>query len=150
STVNGVLLRPMPVPHPEQLAVLGLQEGKNPAVQSFSYPDFLDMQKQAGAFSDMVAFKLTLASLTADNRGDHCVITRVTGNYFSALGVKPAAGRLIAPNEGQVPGADPVVVLGHSFWQRRFGGDTGIVGRKVEIDGLPATVVGVAEKGFRG
>ena len=74
----------------------------------------------------------------------------VTGNYFSSLGLKPALGRLILPSEGDVPGADPVMVLGYSYWQTRFGGDPGIIGRKVSVDGQPITIVGVAPKDFVG
>jgi predicted permease len=150
STVNGVLLRPMPVPHPEQLAVLALQVGGEHGVQNFSYPDYQDLRSQSDAFSDILAYRLTLTALTADNRGDHCIVGRVTGNYFSVLGVQPALGRLILPMEGQTPGADPIVVLGYAYWQKRFGGDKDILGKHVEINQHSATVVGVAPKEFHG
>src|SRR5437773_1747074 len=101
SMVNGFLLRPMPVPHPEQIAVLALQQAGDKSFQSFSYPDYLDLRAQSTSFSDVIAYRLTLGGLTADNRGDHCIATRVTGNYFSVLGVQPALGRLILPTEGQ-------------------------------------------------
>jgi macrolide transport system ATP-binding/permease protein len=66
------------------------------------------------------------------------------------LGIQPAAGRLILPTEGQTPGADPILVLGYSFWQKRFGGDLSIVGKQVALNGHSVTVVGVAPKGFHG
>jgi predicted permease len=150
STVNGVLLRPMPVPHPEQLAVLALQVGGEHGVQNFSYPDYQDLRSQSDAFSDILAYRITLTSLTADNRGDHCIVGRVTGNYFSMLGVQPALGRLILPTEGQTPGADPIVVLGYAYWQKRFGGDKNILGKHVDLNQHSATVVGVAPKEFHG
>ena len=116
SIVNSLLLRPMPVPHPEQIAVLSLQQTGDMALQKFSYPDFLDIRDQSTSFSDILAYRITLAGLAVDNRGDHCIATRVSGNYFSILGLQPALGRLILPTEGQSPGSDPVIVLGYSYW----------------------------------
>jgi predicted permease len=150
SIVDGFLLRPMPVPHPEQLAVLSLLQAGSKDLQNFSYPDFLDLRDQPTSFSDVIAYRVTLGGLTADNRGDHCVATRVTGNYFSMLGVQPALGRLILPTEGQTPGADPVLVLGYSYWQKRFTGDKNVVGKHVEMNNHPMTIVGVAPQDFHG
>jgi predicted permease len=150
SVINGLILRPLPVPHPEQIAVLAMQQAGTPGFQRFSYPDYQDLRQQTDAFSDIVGYRPTLAGLTVDGKGDHCVLSRVTGNYFSALGIPPAAGRLILPTEGQTPGADPILVLGYSFWQKRFGGDLSIVGKQVALNGHSVTVVGVAPKGFHG
>ena len=150
SLVNGFLLRPMPVPHPEQLAVLSLQQTGDMGLQKFSYPDFLDLRDQSSTFSDILAFRISLTGLAVDNRGDHCIATRVSGNYFSILGLQPALGRLILPTEGQIAGSDPVIVLGYSYWQKRFGGDKGVLGKKVEANGHPMTIVGVAPQGFNG
>ena len=93
STINGFLLRPMPVPHPEQLAVLSLQQVGERTFQKFSYADYVDLRDQSAAFSDIIACRITLSGLAADNRGDHCIVTRVSGNYFSVLGVQPALSR---------------------------------------------------------
>jgi hypothetical protein len=73
----------------------------------------------------------------------------VTGNYFTLLGVNPVLGRLILPSEGEAPEADPVLVLGYSYWQTRFAGDPNVLGKQVLIDGHPVTVVGVAPQPFR-
>ena len=150
SIINGFLMRPIAVPHPEQLTVLSLQQAGDKSLQSFSYPDYLDLRDQSTSFSDIIAYRLTLAGLTADNRGDHCIATRVTGNYFSMLGVQPALGRLILPTEGQTPGADPILVLGYSYWQKRFAGNKNVIGKQVEANGHPLTIVGVAPKEFHG
>lgn len=151
SVINGILLRPLPVPHAEQITVLGLQQNGDSTFQSFSYPDYQDIARDtSGVFSDVFGYNVTLSSLNADNRGDHCIFSRVTGNYFSALGVKPAVGRLILPSEAQTPGADPIVVLGYNFWKKRFGGDPSVVGKHVLVDGHAATIVGVTEKSFHG
>ena len=150
SVINGLLLRPLPVPHPDQIAVLALQQAGTPGVQRFSYPDYQDIRQQTEGFSEIFGYRATLAGLTVDGKGDHCVLSRVTSNYFSALGIQPAAGRLILPTEGQAPGADPVLVLGYSFWQKRFGGDRGVIGKQVALNGHSVTIVGVTPKGFRG
>jgi predicted permease len=150
SIINGFLLRPMPVPHPEQLAVLGLQQAGDTSLQKFSYPDYLDLRDQSTSFSDVLAYRLTLGGLTVDNGGDHCIVTRVTSNYFAMLGVQPALGRLILPTEGKTPGADPILVLGYSYWQKRFAGDKNVIGKQVDMNGHPVTIVGVTPKGFHG
>jgi len=150
SIVNGILLRPLPVPNPGQITVLASQQSGSAEFQSFSYPDYLDIRNQAGVFSDVLAYRVSLVSLTADGKGEHCVISRVSGNFFSTAGIQPAAGRLILPTEGQSPGMDPVFVLGYAYWMRRFGGDQRVIGKQVELDGHPVTIVGVAPKGFNG
>jgi macrolide transport system ATP-binding/permease protein len=150
SIINGFLLRPMPVPHPEQIVVLALQQSGNKDLQKFSYPDYLDLRDQSTSFSDIVAYRITLADLAVDNRGDHAIATRVTGNYFSVLGLQPTLGRLVLPTEGQTPGSDPVIVLGYSYWQKRFGGSQDVIGKKVEANGHAMTIVGVAPPEFHG
>jgi predicted permease len=150
SVINGFLLRPLPVPHAEQITVLAMKQEGAQGFQRFSYPDYLDIRQQADVFSDVIAQRPTLVGVTADKRGDHCVLSRVTGNYFSALGVQPTLGRLISPTEGQTPGADPILVLGYSYWQKRFAGDRNVIGKLVEINGHSVTIVGVAPKGFHG
>jgi macrolide transport system ATP-binding/permease protein len=150
SVINGLLLRPLPVPHAEQIAVLSLQQTGTPGLQRFSYPDYQDLRQQTEGFSEIFGYRATLAGFTVDGKGDHCVLSRVTSNYFSALGIQPALGRLILPTEGQAPGADPVLILGYSFWQKRFAGDRGVIGKQVALNGHPVTIVGVTPKGFHG
>ena len=150
SLINGILLRPMPVAHPEQIVVLAARQEGSPGFQSFSYPDYQDIRSQTDAFSDILAYRVSLVGLSVDGKGEHCVVSRVTGNYFRTLGIQPALGRFILPSEGQTPGADPIFVLGYAYWQKRFGGDKSVIGRQVDIDGHPVTIVGVAPKGFAG
>ena len=150
SVVNGLLLRPLPVPHPEKVIVLTMTLPGNTTDNSFSYPDYLDVQRQNDSFSDVFGYRVSLGSLDVDGKGDHCVFSRVTGNYFSALGVKPAIGRLIEPNEGQTANADPVIVVGYSYWQKRFGGDPNIIGKQVALNDHPATIIGVTPREFHG
>ena len=151
SVINGMILRPLPVAHPEQIVVLAEKQQGAQGFERFSYADYLDIRNQANdVFSDVIAYRPTLVGLTADKKGDHCVLSRVSGNYFSVLGIQPALGRLIQPNEGQNPGADPVVVLGYSYWQKRFAGSSDVVGKQVQINGNSFTIVGVTPKDFRG
>ncbi len=150
SIINGLLLRTLPVPHAEQISVLAMKQQGGDGFQMFSYPDYQDMRSQAAASAEIFGYRTSLVSLIVDGKGDHCVLSRVTGNYFSVLGVNPALGRLILPSEGQSPGADPVLVLGYAYWQKRFGGDPGVIGRQMEADGHAVTIIGVTPKGFQG
>src|SRR3984885_4752357 len=150
SVINGMLLRPLPVAHAEQLASLAMEQPGMSGFQKFSYPDYQDISHQTNAFSDVFAYRITLAALSADHKVDQAILTRVTGNYFSALGIQAGSGRLILPSEGQTPGADPILVLGYSYWKKRFAGDSQVVGKHVEINGHAVTVVGVAPQRFHG
>ncbi len=150
SDVNAVTLRPLPVADPSQLVALTVQEAGSQLLVGFSYPDFLDYRKQTEALSDMLAYDVYLVGMSADHRTDRLIVSYVTGNYFTMLGVKPSLGRLILPNEGQTPGADPVFVLGYTYWKSRFGGDPEVIGKEVVINGHPVTIVGVAAQEFHG
>ncbi len=149
--VNATLLRPLPVKSPEQIVVLaGKPQGDTLGVFRFSYPQLVDFRKQADAFSDLFASEIDLGGLSFGGKADQFVFCHVTGNYFSGLGVKPALGRLFLPTEGEEGGKDSYVVLGYSFWQKRFGGDPSIVGKQALVNGQEATIIGVAQKGFQG
>src|SRR5215469_17442077 len=151
SAMNAIILRPLPVPHPEQIAVLAGQQKEAPiGIYFLSYTELLDLRKQADVFSDLFAYELTLGGMSADNKADHFVGSYVTGNYFSGLGLKPVLGRLFLPGEGEHVGAAPEIVLGYSYWQKRFGGSPNVLGREVLVDGKPATIIGVTPKEFRG
>ncbi len=150
SVINGLLLRSLPVSHPEQLTVLALKQQGTDGFQTFSYPDFVDVRSESKSTADVFAYRTSLVSIVADNRGDHCVISRVSGNYFSVLGIQPALGRLILPTEGQTPNSDPVIVLSYAYWQKRFNRDPNIVGKTLQVDDRPMTVVGISPKGFLG
>jgi predicted permease len=149
SVLNGWLLRPLPVPAPEQITVVAFQP-KETSDSKFSYPDLVDFEKQASAFSSLFAFAVGGAGISADGAASEFAYSAVTGNYFSALEVKPQLGRLLLPGEGEKPGEELLVVLGYAFWQKRFGGDAGIVGKRVLVNGQPAVVIGVTPKEFHG
>jgi predicted permease len=148
SVLNGWLFRPLPVRAPEQIAVLVFSQDHNGS--NFSYADLLDFQKQPAAFSDLFAYGLSVAGLSANGTPREFGYSSVTGNYFSALGVTPALGRFFLPSEGETPGTPLLVVLGNSYWQKNFGSDPGVVGKQVLVNGQPATIIGVTPKDFHG
>src|SRR5271156_3543743 len=149
--VNGILLRPLPVKSPEQLMVLaGQAQGDTLGIFQLSYSQLADIRKQADAFSDVFAVQINFGGLSYAGKADQFIYGYVTGNYFSGLGVQPALGRLFLPAEGEAGSKDPYIVLGYDFWQKRFGGDAGVVGQQALIDGEQATIIGVAPKGFQG
>jgi predicted permease len=152
SLVNGFLIRPMPVPQPEQIVTLAIQE-RNSALGAlgFSYPEFVAFRQQAAGSCDMFGQALAgTAGVTFDGRTDQASFSGVSSNFFSGLGVRPALGRLILPTEGETPGEPAVLVLGYAYWQRRFGGDPNVVGKQVHINGRPVEVIGVVSKEFHG
>jgi predicted permease len=151
SMVDAFLLRPLPVSNPSQITVLAFQQQHQRQQTQFSTADYRDIQKQtSGVFSDVFGYVFGMDGLGVDGKADRIMTNYVTGNYFGALGIKPALGRFILPSEGDVLNADPVMVLSYAYWQTHFGGDPQIVGRKVSVDGHPVTIVGVAPKGFEG
>ena len=151
SIVNGFLLRPLPVTAPEQIVVLPIQQKDAPLGSAgFSYPGFLDYRQQADAFSEIFGVTLSSVQFTADGRSDQIYVNYVSGNFFSSLGVKPAWGRLLLPQESETLGQAPLVVLDYSYWQRRFNSDPGVVGRSIRVNSQSATIIGVGPPDFHG
>ena len=149
--INGYL-RPLPVPNADRLVVLAAElPGDETGFRyRFSYPALVDYRTQATVFSDVVAFDMRIGGLSIDGKTSQFVYHVVTGNFFSALGVTPAYGRVFRPDEGEQPGDEAVVMLGHAYWLKRFGGDRHVVGSIVRIDGQPTRIVGIAPAGFHG
>jgi macrolide transport system ATP-binding/permease protein len=150
SLVDGLLLRGLAVPNSGQVVSLGFQRGKGDSIPVFSYPDLKDVGKQMHGSMEVFAYRFGIDGLSHGGQADHIITNYVSGNYFGVLGVRPALGRLILPSEGDPSRSDPVVVLGYSYWKSRFGGDPGVIGQQVRIDGQPLTVIGVAPKDFQG
>ena len=151
TVVDRMLLRPLPVKNPGELVVPAGEDPTTPFLHPLSYLDMKDFRDQTkDCFQDMAGYFLEFVGMSAENRPERLTVSFVTGNYFSMLGVQPAAGRLILPSEGEVAGADPVIVLGNSYWKRRFGGDPNVVGKAVQIDGQPFTIAGVVPAEFLG
>lgn len=151
SLVQGLLLRPLPVAQPDQLAVLVFRQAGGPLGEQFSLPDLRDISARTrSVFSGVFGYMVLLDGISRGGGGQRILTNYVTGNYFATLGVRPYLGRLILPTEGHVSGADRVLVLSYSFWKTRFGGDRGLIGHTVQFNGQPITLVGVTPPAFHG
>jgi predicted permease len=147
---RAILLEPFPGVRDQGRLVKALQTDREQEFVSFSYPDYRDLREQAKTVSGLVAVRQAAATLGADGRSERAWVQIVSGNFFDVLGVDAALGRTLTPADDLVPEGHPVVVIGHALWQRRFGGDPGIVGRTVLLNTRPYTVLGVAPASFRG
>ena len=146
SLVNAILLRPLPVSEPDRLFSITELRGEASPAGKFSYPHFRDYQQAAGEFADIAAEGPREFAFSS---GDEAVVlfgSLVSENYFAVLGLQPSRGRLLRPNDADAA----VVILNHQFWQSRFGGDPGVIGRTVRINSQPVEIVGVAPQGFEG
>jgi putative ABC transport system permease protein len=131
---------------PGQLVALW-SSGVNTEAAQVSPPDFNDWRNQNKVFEHMAAFAGGGLTLRKGGRREGLTRTSVSSGFFEVLGVRPYLGRVFAPGDEE-PGRDDVVILGYALWQRAFGSDPGVVGRKVAFDDQVLTVVGVMPKGF--
>lgn len=151
STLNSFFLRPLPVANADRLTyVAGQIKGFDNGATGLSYLDYRDLRSQSDSFTDLLAYNLNLIGLDYEEKADPVLVSFVTSNYFSALGLQPAVGRLISGAATEQKGTEPVVVLGYAYWKKRFNSDSSIVGKQVKLNGTPATVIGVAPEGFHG
>jgi predicted permease len=147
SLADALLWRALPGTNNDRLFTLVRGDGSGPPV---SYPDYLDYRASNRVFAGVAAYEgITLAFGNGDRSGV-VMGELVTGNFFEVLGVRMAQGRAFLPEEDRAPGAHPVVVISHDFWQRGFGGDPQLVGKTVMFNNHSFTVVGVAAEGFAG
>src|SRR5262245_43241424 len=159
SLFNQLLMRPLPVPEPDRLVNLGApppKPGSNSCGQQgdcdvvFSYPMFRDLERAQTSFTAMAAHVSFGANIAARGQTENIDGLLVSGGYFPGVGIKPAIGRLLTPDDDKAPGESHVVVLSYGYWQRRFGLDPGILGQPIIVNGQSMTMVGVAEAGFDG
>ncbi|HET9407552.1 MAG TPA: ABC transporter permease [Candidatus Sulfotelmatobacter sp.] len=152
SLLDQVVLRLLPVSHPEQLVIVretGNHYGNSYGPNTISWPMFEDLRDHNQVFSGM--FCRFPASVTiGGDRAAQIPAELVSGLYFPTLGIGAALGRTIAPDDDAVPDSSPVVVLSYSFWQSYFNGDRKIVGQTIVLNSHPMTVIGVAQPGFDG
>ena len=150
SIVNGVLFKPMPVNNPDELVAVYATTPRLNVPSQFSYPDYLDYREQNDVFTDIFAHFGVPLSLVDVDQPEMVWGEIVTGNYFTGLGAEPFVGRTLIPEDDTTPGAHPIAVLRHGYWERRFGADPSVVGRTIKLNGHEFTLVGVAPKGFTG
>ncbi len=150
SWLQAVTLRPLP----------GVSNGASfytvePKADTGSFPgsswrEYQDLNQRLGAFDDLLAFRMAPMSVGEPARTERTYSLLVSGNYFRALGLQPAAGRFVEPREVERAGGDPVVVISHDYWRTRFGGSPSAVGRHLRVNEHELTIVGVAPEGFQG
>jgi predicted permease len=145
SVVNGLLLRPLPVERPNQLAFLETKSGV-----THSFPTYRDLRDRNRAFSGLAGYRLAPMEMESASGATRIWGLLATGNYFDVLGLHPLMGRFFHQADDLHPGASPYAVLSYNAWRGRFGGDSAIVGKTVRINRLPYTVLGVAPPDFHG
>ena len=152
SALDGMLLRPLPGVRDADRLVLLFRTYAGQEFGSLSVPDSVDLRERTkDVFSGFTAWKFSNVSLTVGEEPRRLFGAMVSADYFDVLGVRPMLGRTFLPEEDRGwDGANPVVVLSHGGWQRYFGADPNVIGRKVVMNGRTVEVIGVAAAGFRG
>ncbi|MGE0355063.1 MAG: ABC transporter permease [Gemmatimonadales bacterium] len=154
SVANTVLIRPPAgVRAPGELLTVHAMSEDGSSFHSFSYPEYTGLRDAKSGLTDLAAFGIFPGSFRLEGEPEPRVILGMlaTGNYFETLETRPALGRLFIPGDDRgAGGAEPVAVLSYETWQRRFEGDSGVIGRSVILNRQGFTVVGVTEPGFQG
>jgi predicted permease len=155
--LDQVMLRSLPVERPDRLVLLhapgpdtGWRMSQSDIAKPLSQPMLDGLRGETAAFAGAFGRYRTPLYLTAGTQTERVEGDMVTGTFFEVLGLRAAHGRLFTADDDRTPSGHPVVVLGHSFFERRFGGDPSVVGRVVSVNSHPMTVVGVAPRGFSG
>ncbi|HKC85442.1 MAG TPA: ABC transporter permease, partial [Blastocatellia bacterium] len=146
--LDKVLIRPLPVERPDQLVTFVEDAGGEPAI--FSYPLYTELRDRNDVLSGVVGFEQRPFSMSDGNATERVIGQIVTGNYFAALGVRPALGRFFLPEEDRTPNTHPVIVISHGLWRRSFGADPAVIGKTLSLNAYRYTVVGVAPSEFTG
>ena len=162
TVLDALLLRPLPVPHPEQLVSIGDPSKVNsgwhgsPMIAYVSYPVYVDVRDHTHVFSEVYATgqgnapDIAVGSATAEIERPGPRTRLVTENYFGVLELPAAIGRTFTAADDHGPMSDPVAVISYGYWQRRFGGDESALGTKVWVNGTPFTIIGVTPQRFTG
>ena len=147
--VDAILFRPLPVERPDRLVEVYTSSRTGNRYATTSYPDFQDLKKQNTVFSDMLGYSLSLDAVGLEQGSRSALGEVVTGNYFQMLGIKPAIGRTLLPEDDR-RGAPRVVVISHKLWTREYGASPDVLTRFLRIHGQPYAIVGVAPRAFTG
>jgi predicted permease len=145
--LNGVILRPLNVPRPESL--YGIEHGNEHSMYE-SYPDYLDLRDRNRSFDGLAAFNIEMAGLEMGGSATRAWGNVVSGNYFDVLDLQPYLGRFFHGSDEHGPNSAPFLVLSYGYWHSHFQDDQGVVGRSIQLNKHPFTVVGVAPPEFHG
>ena len=151
--INQLILQPLPVKDPEQLVMLagrGKHYGGNNRPDRISYPMYREIRDQNQVFSAMFCTYPSTVSATFQGGTELIGVDFVSGNYFPALGVGAAVGRVFTASDDLIQGGHPLAVLSYGYWRARFGADPGIVGKQIVANGRALTIIGVSRAGFDG
>ena len=150
SWIQALVLKP--IPGVERSASFYNVEAKadTGTYPGMSWAEYRDLVPRLQSIDELIAFRMAPLNVGEAARTERTYALLVSGNYFSGLGLRPALGRFIRPDEADVAGAEPVVVLSHDYWQTHFAGDAAAIGRTLQINDNQLTVVGVAPEGFQG
>lgn len=150
SLVNAIVFRPFGVERQKELVFFNMHTAKN-EFPSISYPDYKDYRQRNTVFTDMALYRIAPLNMSrGGGENSRLWSYEVSGNYFDMLGVKPIRGRVLHTEDDVKRAGHPVAVITYNCWQRRFGGDPDIAGRKVKVNGLDFTILGVTPAGFIG
>ena len=147
SVMNGLILRPLNVPQAQSLYTIERASDKDP---SQSYPDYLDLRDRNHSFDDLAAYSIPQAALDTGAGPSPTWGVEASGNYFDVLRIKPYLGRFFHASDEHGPNSAPYIVLSYAYWHSHFHDDHGVVGRTVQVNKHPFTVLGVAPAEFRG
>jgi predicted permease len=147
SVLNALILKPLNVPDPQTLYTIERGGYKE---QATSYPDYLDLRERNRSFEDLTAYTLAPVGLDTGNNPTQAWSFEVTGNYFDALKIQPFLGRFFHFADEHGPNSAPYLVISHAYWHSHFQDDRGVVGRVVQVNKHPFTILGVAPPEFRG
>ena len=145
SVLNALVLHTNNVPNAQRFYSI---ESSNQSLNS--YPDYLDVRDRNRTFDSVLAFNFGQAGLATGGDPAQIWLYEASGNYFDTLGIKPYLGRFFHSSDEHGPNSSPYVVLSYAFWRSHFMGDPGVIGRVVQVNKHPYTVLGVASPGFRG
>jgi predicted permease len=151
--IDQLILRLLPIQNPEQVVLLagrGRHYGGNNGRNALSYPMYQDLRDHNQVFSGMMCRYRLNAQINAGEQPEVVGAELVSGNYFSLLGVRPVAGRLFTSQDDLYAGSHPWAVLTYAYWQARYRGDRGVIGRTIRFNDYPLTIAGVAQPGFEG
>jgi predicted permease len=150
SWIQLILFQPLPGVSGASNFVMVEPRSETGGYPGASWLEYRALQTQVPALRDLVAFQMVPFNVGETGQTERTFGQLVSGNYFSALGLKPAAGRFIQPEEVERPGAEPVVVISYDYWRTRFGGAPSVVGQNVRVNGRDLIVIGVAPRQFQG
>jgi predicted permease len=146
SVLNALILRPLDVPRPESLYTI---EHWTKSL-ALSYPDYLDLRDHNRSFDGLAAYKSVQAGLDTGGNPSRAFVDEVSGNYFDVFGIRPYLGRFIHASDEHGPNASPYIVLNYAFWHNHFQSDPGVIGRTVQLNKHPFTIIGVGPPEFHG